>query len=118
MVGVGEVSESIGSPRAFTAKILQQLAKAGLLDSVRGPNGGFRLNQDKKVTLADVVKVMDGPQILEGCVLGFSECSSINPCPVHHKFIGVRDYLAMTLESTSLEELGKFMDVERTRLRE
>ncbi|MCR9067029.1 MAG: Rrf2 family transcriptional regulator, partial [Cytophagales bacterium] len=39
--GLKEVTEAIGSPEAFTAKILQQLVKSGLLESYKGPSGGF-----------------------------------------------------------------------------
>ncbi|HMW96798.1 MAG TPA: Rrf2 family transcriptional regulator, partial [Flavobacteriales bacterium] len=35
-----EIAERTGSPRAFTAKVLQQLARAGILESTKGPNGG------------------------------------------------------------------------------
>jgi len=103
--GLDEIAVAIKSPRAFTAKILQQLARAQLLDSVRGRSGGFMLPTGKTITLAEIVSAIDGDKIMKGCVLGFNECSENHPCPVHHKFKSVRDYLAGTLMSTSLEEL-------------
>ncbi|MBK8391683.1 MAG: Rrf2 family transcriptional regulator [Saprospiraceae bacterium] len=45
-IGVSQVKDAIGSPQPFTAKILQQLSKAGMLESLRGPNGGFCLPKD------------------------------------------------------------------------
>lgn len=70
-VSVVDVSEAIDSPKHFTAKILQQLSKANLLNSQRGPNGGFFLPTESGVSLADIVRAIDGNQLLDGCILGF-----------------------------------------------
>ncbi len=109
-IGVKEVSEAIDSPKAFTAKILQQLSKADLLDSLRGPNGGFCLPKDKEVSLADIVRVIDGNQLLDGCILGFKECSEKHPCPAHYKFASVRDYLKGALMTTDVEEMKRIIN--------
>lgn len=109
-VGVSAVSEAIGSPRHFTAKILQQLGKAKLIDSQRGPNGGFYLPAESEVSLADIVRVIDGDQLLDGCILGFKECSELRPCPAHHKFKSVRDYLKGALVTTDIEELRQIVE--------
>lgn len=103
--GLSEISKAIESPTSFTAKVLQQLTKQGLVLSVRGPHGGFAKNKDQMVTLADIVRAIDGDGILRNCVLGFKACSSENPCPVHHKFIGVREYLQGVLMTTDMQEL-------------
>lgn len=108
-VGLGEIAEAIASPPAFTAKILQQLSRSQLLDSVRGRHGGFRIPPDRTITMAAIVEAIDGNHIMTGCVLGFSSCSESHPCPVHHKFKSVRDYLTGTLMSTSLEEISEGM---------
>jgi Rrf2 family transcriptional regulator, iron-sulfur cluster assembly transcription factor len=110
-VGLDEIAEAIDSPKAFTAKVLQQLVKAKLLDSMRGRTGGFSIPQKgEEITLADIVKVIDGDKLLYGCVLGFSECSEVDPCPVHYKFKSVRDYLSGTLSSTKLQSIKGFVN--------
>ena len=43
-VGLKEISSSQGIPLHFLSKILQSLVKADILTSIKGPNGGFRLN--------------------------------------------------------------------------
>lgn len=109
-VGVTQVSQGINSPKAFTAKILQQLSKAGIIDTLRGPNGGFRFIKEKKVSLADIVRVIDGNQLLDGCVLGFKECSATRPCPAHFKFKGVRDAVKEAFTTTDVEEMKRFVE--------
>lgn len=111
--GVTEISKAIGSPKAFTAKILQQLTKADLLESVRGPNGGFCLPKDKKVSLADIVRAIDGNQLLEGCILGFKECSAIRPCPAHFKFKKFRDDLNKAFTTTDVEDMRRIVESEK-----
>lgn len=98
------ISNAIDSPEAFTAKILQQLVKNGLLTSLRGPTGGFRI-EDKPVTLLDVVLAIDGEGVVSNCVLGLKECSSLHPCPVHDKFGAVRDHLKGVLATTKLSDI-------------
>lgn len=102
--GLKEVTGAIGSPEAFTAKILQQLVKGGLLLSFRGPSGGFVLDTKREITLHDVVVIMDGKGILTDCVLGLPECSGLNPCPVHDQFGAVRDQLVDTLLSANVRD--------------
>jgi Rrf2 family iron-sulfur cluster assembly transcriptional regulator len=102
--GLREVTEAIGSPEAFTAKILQQLVKGGLLESFRGPSGGYVLPKGKKILLHDVVVGIDGAHLLKDCFLGLTECSSLNPCPVHDKFQIVRDELSNTLLNTEIQD--------------
>ena len=105
-VGLREIAGAIDSPEAFTAKILQQLVRAGLLRSVRGPNGGFQLRQNAAITLAEVVSAIDGDSLLKSCVLGLERCSERHPCPVHDKFKAVRDHLAGVLGSTHIDDLA------------
>lgn len=102
--GLKEVTEAIGSPEAFTAKILQQLVKNDLLLSFRGPTGGFILNDKKEIRLHDVVVAIDGTHVIDDCVLGLNECSNENPCPVHDKFLLVRNQLTDTLLSTKVKD--------------
>ncbi len=100
-----EIAGAIGSPEAFTAKILQQLVRKKLLQSVKGPNGGFDLMQHpERITLYEIVEAIDGRNLFEGCALGLKICSNEHPCPVHHKFRAVRDHLTGILRTTNIVE--------------
>lgn len=107
-VGIKEIAKAIDSPEAFTAKILQQLSKEQIIDSVKGPSGGFSIDKKKLQTLklSQIVKAIDGDHIYKGCGLGFKECSEKKPCPVHDKFKIVRNELRKMLEDTSIQELS------------
>lgn len=83
-VGVKKIADELETPQPFLAKLLQQLNKANLVSSAKGPNGGFYLSKkDKENTVWDIVKNIDGTSKFDDCFLGLSECSDDNPCPVH-----------------------------------
>jgi len=103
-----EIAEEIDSPQAFTAKILQALARNNIIFSIQGAHGGFELDKSKiaSIKLSHIVKAIDGDEIYNGCGLGLHKCDENHPCPVHNKFKVVRDELKQMLENTSLEELA------------
>ena len=103
-----EISKNIDSPEQFTAKILQQLSRNRLIHSVMGAHGGFEIRADemKKIKLIDIVKTIDGDKLFVGCGLGLKECNANKPCPIHHRFVGIREELTKTLSETSLQEMS------------
>lgn len=107
--GVAQVSEALASPKAYTAKVLQQLSRAKLLKSLKGPNGGFYLDSDRPVSMADIVTVMDGDNLFTDCALGFEECREDRPCPAHFKLKNVREYLREELKTTYIEEMKEIV---------
>ena len=118
-VGLKNIAESIDSPVAFTAKILQQLARKGIVSSVKGPTGGFEMTAQQlhDVKLSQIVSAIDGDQIYNGCGLGLKACNELKPCPVHDRFKLVRDELKNMLETTSVRELANGLDEGLTFLR-
>ncbi len=101
-----EIAKAIDSPKAFTAKICQQLVRENLILSRKGPKGGFYLEKNSTITLANIVHVIDGDNIFTGCGLGLQECSVVNPCPLHEQFSEVRQNIRNMLESTQVMQLA------------
>ncbi len=108
-VGLKDIAKAIDSPEAFTAKILQQLSRSGIIESSKGPNGGFEISLErlKEIKLVEIVSAIDGDELFQGCGLGLKQCNEQKPCPVHHKFKAIRNNLKKMLENTSLDELSK-----------
>ncbi|WP_296619989.1 Rrf2 family transcriptional regulator [Marivirga sp.] len=106
-VGSKEIGGKIKTPEAFTAKILQPLVKAKLIGSIKGPNGGFFVNEShEEVTLKDIIKAVDGDGLFSGCSLGLPNCSEKNPCPLHFEVVKVRKELDNMLTSKSIKQLA------------
>ena len=108
-VGIKEIASFIDSPAAFTAKILQQLVKSKVIDSVKGPHGGFEIQLDKldKICLTDVVRAIDGNDLFSSCVLGLESCSEAFPCPVHGEFKVIRTELKSLMDGTRVSSLSE-----------
>jgi Rrf2 family protein len=113
-VGIKEIAKGIDSPEHFIAKILQDLGKRGLVQSAKGPNGGFYL-EDKslKKNIADIVLAIDGDKIFTGCGLGLDNCSEKKPCPIHHEYKHIREGMTKMLRNAKLADFtnpGKQQD--------
>ncbi len=111
-IGIVELSVAIDSPKSFTAKILQKLTHGNkLISSVTGPSGGFYLtDQAKKKSLLKVLTLLDTEHMISGCILGLSECSEINPCPMHADYAKIKVQLLGMLGQKSLEALAREMN--------
>ncbi|MFZ6051195.1 RrF2 family transcriptional regulator [Halocola ammonii] len=107
-VSLRDIAKEIDSPVAFTAKIMQQVSKSGIVKSTKGPSGGFEIAKAdlKKIKLARIVDAIDGDSIYRGCALGLNECDANHPCPVHFQFVAIRDELSQLLNTTSLYEVA------------
>ena len=112
-VSLKDIAREVDSPVAFTAKILQNLVRDGILDSVKGPTGGFEIPKKRmdEIYLIEVVSAIDGDAIFTGCGLGLKECNAAAPCPVHYKFKAVRDSLRDMLSETTIFELATGIEV-------
>ena len=114
-----DIAKEINSPEAFTAKILQQMAKSKIVDSSKGPTGGFWIDPQNidKIKLSQIVYALDGDNIYNGCGLGLKECNADQPCPLHDKFSSIRDELKAMLQNTTLFELATGLEVGLTCLK-
>ncbi|CAL2084944.1 Rrf2 family transcriptional regulator [Tenacibaculum dicentrarchi] len=106
-VGLKEIASAIDSPEPFTGKILQILTKNNIASSLKGPHGGFFIEEVnlKKIKLSNIVSVLDGDTIYTGCALGLKQCDHNSPCPLHIKFIEIRESLKVMLEETTLYDI-------------
>lgn len=105
---VKEIATQADVPESYIAKVLQILTKAKLVNSLKGPGGGFLLPENHKdLMLVDIVLAIDGDSLFTSCGLGLKECSETNPCPLHDKFRDVRNDLKKMLTTTSISELSE-----------
>jgi Rrf2 family protein len=74
-LSTAQVASTLGVSEAHLAKVLQRLARAGLVRSERGPHGGFQLAGDPaQVTLIEIYEAIEGPLRPVECLLGKRVC--------------------------------------------
>jgi len=102
-IGIKDIAAGIDSPELYLGKILQDLSRKGLINSVKGPNGGFYIEGESlSRPLSDIVEAVDGNGLFYGCALGLKQCSEINPCPLHHQFKAIRDEMKELLNQITI----------------
>ena len=114
-----DIAKRTGAPKAFTAKVLQMLARGGIVNSQRGPNGGFDLPPllAKKVNLRMIMDAIGEEPFHTGCAMGLKECDGIDPCPLHAQITRVKEEMHRVLENTDVLSLAEGLNNGTTRLK-
>ena len=93
-------------PYELACKVMQRLNKAGLVESSRGPAGGFRLKRKpSRVTLLDVIDAIQGPVGLNRCLLAKDACTRQRSCPVRPKLKQLQHYVSAYLSEITLQDV-------------
>ncbi len=103
---VRDMHREVNVSESYLAKLLQDLSRHGIISSAKGRGGGFYLSmENRRHTLMEVVKVIDGEDAILSCALGIRSCDAQNPCVVHHLIGPSKMDLNRVLESTTLQAL-------------
>ncbi len=101
-----DVAEAYGLPQEALAKILQRLAKAGLLQSQHGINGGYTLARDPKTISAfEVIQAIDGPLFITSCVTVRGECGQTDRCTVREPLRKVNESIEKVLRNINISQM-------------
>ena len=100
------IAAAEGIPEATLRKVLQKLARAGIVTSLRGVRGGFRLAlAPDGITVRSVVEAVQGPVAINRCFLGRDECPNQAHCALRQKLTHVQEQLEALLEEATVQDL-------------
>src|SRR5215469_3757290 len=109
-----DVAEAYGIPQEALAKILQRLAKARLVISQHGINGGYTLARDAKTISAfEVIQAIDGPLFITSCITVRGECDQSDRCTVREPLRKVNQSIEQVLKNISIAEMKEEDDLHR-----
>ena len=112
---VKNIAEQEDIPLHFLAKILQQLARKGLLRSSKGPTGGFALGAEpREIRLLDIVEALDGLEEYARCAVGQPQCSHSKPCFMHDRWDGLRSRIMEYLGRNTIADLSRALDQKKS----
>jgi Rrf2 family iron-sulfur cluster assembly transcriptional regulator len=104
---VDQIAATLEVPRNYLSKILHVLARTEILDSTRGPGGGFRLARSPAaLPLSDIVRHFDVVPDSTTCLLGRVRCSDTTPCRAHERWSITREAIITFLDGTTLADLA------------
>jgi Rrf2 family protein len=104
--GIKEIAEFIEASEHTVGKMLQLLVKENVINSAKGPNGGFYLTAKQTgQPIINIVDAIDGREVFNQCGLGLSKCSSTHPCPIHNDYKVVRDLFEKMCKEKKVSDL-------------
>lgn len=111
-IALQSMSSQLEMPHAFLGKIMQSLVRHGIIDSFKGPNGGFSANRSTLQTpLVNILKITDGNLVFEKCALGLNHCNDDRPCLLHQDFAQCRNGLLQALAIKTIQDLADQIDL-------
>jgi len=102
-----DIAQAYGIPAGLLAKILQRLARKGLLKSQHGTNGGYTLAKPPLFMSAlEVIHAVDGPVMITSCITARGECFQTPLCTVKEPLRRVNERIVNALNSLSIAEIN------------
>lgn len=107
IVSTRVLARSTGTPAPYLAKVVQALARAGVVSTRQGPAGGVQLGRDAAaITLREVIESIEGPILVNRCVEVPSACPRDAFCTVHPVWQRIQSLLVRELESVTVKDLA------------
>jgi Rrf2 family transcriptional regulator, iron-sulfur cluster assembly transcription factor len=114
-ITIRELSDELNISFHFLTKVLQEMTKAELLESYKGPNGGVKLARPaNKITFMDVVESIDGDYMINECVLGLPGCGVMKPCALHDQWSVLKTDIINMMNEYNLEAIAKNRELQRS----
>ncbi len=105
-MGIPMIATEIGASVHTVGKLLQTLVKADVIESSKGPTGGFYMTKAQlKQPILHIVMAIDGADVFKRCGLGLSKCVATHPCPIHQDYKEVRDKFELLCKNRKIADL-------------
>lgn len=103
---IKDIARHIAASEHTVGKALQKLAKAQIIKSSKGPNGGFYLEKSQlDQPILDIIQCIEGDELFEECGLGLHQCSAEHPCPIHHEYKVAREMIKDIFTQKKIKDL-------------
>jgi len=106
LYSANDIYENLKIPFRYLRKLLTNLSKRGLLISVQGKRGGYKIAKNlADISLLDIIRVVGDDKLDNQCFFGFSNCAFTKKCSMHDKWAAVRESVKEVLTVTTLAEI-------------
>lgn len=103
---IKEIAHEIRENEHTVGKLLQSLVKQGVINSNKGPSGGFHLTEEQlHQPLSDIITAIDGKNVFNRCGLGLEKCNADHPCPLHDEYKKGRDMIEQLYRKKLVSDL-------------
>jgi len=106
MISAKFLVEKLNISDKYLRRLMTKLTKKGLIQSIQGRDGGYRINRPiNQLFLIEIINAVEESEKYLGCVLGFDECSDLNPCALHEKWNLIKQDTSTFLNTTTLSDI-------------
>jgi len=103
-----EVAEEYGISTTLMAKVLQKLARQGMVAAKHGSSGGYQLAKEPEhITALDVISAIDGPVLITSCVTSHGACDATDKCSVREPLRRVNESILNVLNMVTIAQLSE-----------
>jgi len=103
-----DIAEAYGISTTLLAKVLQKLAKKGLVTARHGSNGGYKLvKPSTEITALEVISAIDGPLSITSCVTHRGECYQTSTCTVREPLRRVNESILQVLSTVTISQMSE-----------
>jgi FeS assembly SUF system regulator len=108
ILSANQISQRIDLSLPMVSKVLKILSEAGLVVSIRGASGGYRLAKPAQdITIASIISAVEGGVAITECSGTRHVCRQESMCAIKHNWKTINRFLLNTLESVSLADMAK-----------
>jgi Rrf2 family protein len=101
-----DIAEAYKVSAPLMAKVLQKLAKSGLVAARHGSSGGYTLARAaSRITALDVIRAIDGPLFITSCVTSHGECDVRTTCSIREPLRRVNDSILEVLAKVTISQM-------------
>ncbi|SFV54270.1 Rrf2 family transcriptional regulator [hydrothermal vent metagenome] len=102
-----DLSNQLSIPYKFLTKIMTELVKRDLIESIRGRDGGFRLKKDaKEIKVDDILTIFNDSIKDEECILGIGFCNGKCKCALHDQWMEPKLLMQKMFRESNLEDIA------------
>ncbi|HKD73199.1 MAG TPA: Rrf2 family transcriptional regulator [Candidatus Acidoferrum sp.] len=103
-----DIAQEYGISATLMAKVLQKLAKQGLVAAKHGSTGGYQLaRQPDKISALEVLTAIDGPVLITSCVTSHGNCDASERCSVKEPLQRVNESILNVLSMVTIAHLSE-----------
>ena len=105
-VSIGSISQRQGISERYLEQLFAKLKKAGLVSSIRGTNGGYKLAKPSgEISVGDVLRALEGDMLLVDCPDNEDMCAKFDSCVTKYVWKRINNSINDTMDSMTLEEI-------------
>ena len=107
LVPVSEISSYYGIPKEILAKTLQKLASSDIIESFKGPNGGYKASKKiESTTLNHFFEILEGPTAIMDCYFE-AGCDHLNSCNIRTPINKINDSIRNLFDNLTIADISQ-----------